>query len=186
MFCHRYPTGGCTSVLSPRDNVASPSGACRIVRRDRDCQPRGGREPGSSPLVNICESPINPVIAEQAEEAFTLGPKGTWSGPEVLGSSGADDAPPGKRRDLKGSVTFAERGKPVSLPLVPERVSQSQVRPNGVPVNDPAKSECRLVTRRIGVELRRHHPTGNRADLPRGLSPREILVDAAKGRSSWN
>jgi hypothetical protein len=46
-----------------------------------------------------------------------LGPKGTWSGPGAPNSSGADDAPPAKRRGLNHPyVPPAERGKPVALP----------------------------------------------------------------------
>jgi len=46
----------------------------------------------------------------QAQDADSLGPKGTWSGPEAPNSSGAVVVPPAERRDLTHTVTAAERG----------------------------------------------------------------------------
>ena len=52
----------------------------------------------------------------QAEDATTLGPKGTWSGTGAQASPVADGAPPAERSDLTRADTETERGKPVALP----------------------------------------------------------------------
>ena len=52
----------------------------------------------------------------QAEDAMTLGPKGTWSGIGVQASPVAEGAPPAERSDLTRADTATERGKPVALP----------------------------------------------------------------------
>ena len=52
----------------------------------------------------------------QAEDAMTLGPKGTWSGTGAQASPVADGAPPAERSDLTRADTETERGKPVALP----------------------------------------------------------------------
>src|ERR1700692_4818555 len=67
-------------------------------------------------LVNTCEALLNRRHKGQAQDANTLGPKGTWSGPEAPNSSGAVVAPPAERRDLTHTVTATERGKPVVSP----------------------------------------------------------------------
>jgi hypothetical protein len=60
-FCRRYPTGPCVGgnpeVRSVRDTVASvePTGD-QAARGGRDCQPRGGREPGLKGKANSGES----------------------------------------------------------------------------------------------------------------------------------
>ena len=64
-------------------------------------------------MVNSGEALINVVTKAKRQDAFTLGPKGTWSSPEVPNSSGAAVVPPAERRDLTHTVTAAERGKPV-------------------------------------------------------------------------
>src|SRR5260370_3551273 len=52
----------------------------------------------------------------QAQGGESLGPKGTWSGPEAPNFSGAVVVPPAERRDRTHTVTAAERGKPVVSP----------------------------------------------------------------------
>ena len=51
----------------------------------------------------------------QAEDARTLGPKGTWSGTGAQASPVADDVPPAERSDLTRAGIQTERGKPIAL-----------------------------------------------------------------------
>jgi hypothetical protein len=85
-----------------------------------------------------------------------LGQNGTWSGPAVIQSSGADAVPPAKRRGLTHTATTTERGKPVASPRDPPvvRDSEPQGEPTGLRVQDEGASESRPVTGRIGIEPR--------------------------------
>ena len=67
-------------------------------------------------MVNSGEALLNVVTKAKRQDADTLGPKGTWSSPEVPNSSGAAVVPPAERRDLTHTVTEAQRGKPVVSP----------------------------------------------------------------------
>jgi len=67
-------------------------------------------------MVNSGEALLNVVMSNKRKMLSRLGQKGTWSGPDVILSSGAGDVPPAKRRDLTHTVTRMERGKPATLP----------------------------------------------------------------------
>jgi len=135
-FCPLYPIGTCVAgnggVRSSRDNVSSPQrGGRESVSRHGDCQHQGGRGLGLGGRVNPGEASVNVVTKDKpkvllqcgdsrarlrAAAELGLGQKGRWSGPEAPNSSGADGAPPAKRRDLNHLVVPpAERGKPVAL-----------------------------------------------------------------------
>ena len=105
-------------------------------------------------MVNTREALINVITKDKRQDAFTLGPKGTWSGPEAPSSSGAVVAPPAERRDLTHTVTAAERGKPVVFPAPYAKgvgESEPQGEPMGQRVKEEGESECRTVMGRIGV-----------------------------------
>ena len=53
------------------------------VRGDDDCQPQGGREPGSNGRVNTSEPLLNVVNRNKPKRLIRLGPKGTWPGSGV-------------------------------------------------------------------------------------------------------
>jgi hypothetical protein len=80
-------------------------------------------------MVNGREVLLNRRHQGQAQDADTLGPKGTWSGPQAPNSCGAADAPPAERHDLTHTVTTTERGKPVVSPTVSGRDSDPQGSP---------------------------------------------------------
>ena len=126
-FCRQYPTGtGVTDeVWSFRDNVAS---ANRLAEGDaspaRDSQQQGGRDPGWCGMVNPGEALVNVVMSNKRKLLSRLGQHGKWSGPQVILSCGADNAPPAKRRDLTHTAATTERGKPVTSP-------DGQRRPSG-------------------------------------------------------
>ena len=67
-------------------------------------------------MVNSGEALINVVMSNKRKMLNRLGQNGTWSGPGVILSPGADVVPPAKRRDLTHTATRMERGKPVALP----------------------------------------------------------------------
>ena len=120
-FCRQYPTetgvAGNGGVGSSRNNVAS---AARLAIPDaspeRDSQQQGGREPGWCGMVNPGEALLNVVMSNKRKLLNRLGQKGTWSGPSVIQSLGADAEPPAKRRGLTHTATATERGKPVASP----------------------------------------------------------------------
>ena len=64
-------------------------------------------------MVNSGEALLNVVTKAKRQDAFTLGPKGTWSSLEAPNSSSAAVMPPAERRDLTHTVMATERGKPV-------------------------------------------------------------------------
>jgi hypothetical protein len=74
-------------------------------------------------MVNPGEAPLNVVMSNQRKMLKRWGQNGTWSGPGVILSPGADVAPPAKRRDLTHSATRRERGKPVASPVSLPRLS---------------------------------------------------------------
>ena len=67
-------------------------------------------------MVNSGEALLNVVTKAKRQDAFTLGPKGTWSSLEAPNSSSAAVVPPAERRDLTHTVTGAQRGKPAISP----------------------------------------------------------------------
>src|SRR5207237_6392851 len=78
-----------------------------------------GRAPGTCGTVNPGEALLNVVMSNQRKMLNRWGQNGTWSGPGVSLSSGADAVPPAKRRDLTHTATRRERGKPVVSPRDP-------------------------------------------------------------------
>ena len=64
-------------------------------------------------MVNSGEALLNVVTKAKRQDAFTLGPKGTWSSLEVPNSSSAAVVPPAERRGLTHTVTATQRGKSV-------------------------------------------------------------------------
>ena len=103
-------------------------------------------------LVNTREALLNRRHKGQAQDADTLGPKGTWSGPEAPNSSGTALVPPAERRNLTHTVIAAERGKPVVSPADCVLASDSQEKPKGRRVREEGASESRSVMGRTGVE----------------------------------
>lgn len=167
LFCQLFPTDTCVvgndGVRSCRDNVASSEDAGRSARKDRDCQPQDGREPGMDGRVNTSESYATTVIAQPAKEAAPLKPKGAWSGWESQWYSHANVEPPVERRDPPRSVLKAERGNPVSPP---SRAGRPQGKLWEMREPESETSEGPAVTAGIVVApLRQHHHTGNRADV---------------------
>jgi hypothetical protein len=73
-------------------------------------------------MVNSGEAMLNVVTKDKRQDAYTLGPKGTWSSLEVPNSSSAAVVPPAERRDLTHTVTETQRGKPV-VPLCDNSLS---------------------------------------------------------------
>jgi hypothetical protein len=67
-------------------------------------------------MVNSGEALLNVVTKAKRQDAFTLGPKGTWSSLEVPNSFSAAVVPPAERRDLTHTVTATQRGKPSVSP----------------------------------------------------------------------
>ena len=74
-------------------------------------------------MVNPGEALVNVVTSDKRKMLTRLGQNGTWSGPGVIRSPGADAAPPAKRRDLTHTATTTERGKPVASPGNPAGLS---------------------------------------------------------------
>ena len=103
-------------------------------------------------MVNPGEASVNVVTENKPKVLIGLGQKGTWSGPGAPNSSGADGAPPAKRRDLNHPrVPPAERGKPVVL-LCPRQQGEPQGDLTGQRVQEGGASESRPVMGRTGVE----------------------------------
>ena len=65
------------------------------VSSARDPQQHGGQEPGSCGTVNPGETLFNVVTSNKRKLLTRLGQNGMWSGPRVILSCGADNAPPG-------------------------------------------------------------------------------------------
>ena len=70
-----------------------------------------------SSMVNESELLINVVMDGKPKMLRGLNQKVMWSGLETQFISNVDVAPPAKRQNLTYSGTYAERGKPVHLPL---------------------------------------------------------------------
>src|SRR4051812_26278868 len=70
------------------------------ARKPWDSQQHGGWEPGARGKANVSEPSLKRRYIGQAQAAESLGPKGTWAGPDAPNSSGADDDPPALRRSL--------------------------------------------------------------------------------------
>lgn len=79
-------------------------------------------------MVNPGEAPLNVVMSNQRKMLRRWGQNGTWSGPGVILSPGADVAPPANRRDLTRTATRRERGKPVATLVSPPRLSRTANR----------------------------------------------------------
>lgn len=89
MFCHPYPTRACVTgngeVRSLWNNVTSSLwDGRRIVSEGGDCQHRGGRELGSSGMVNPGEVLINVVIENKRKVLVRLGQKASGQVPVLL------------------------------------------------------------------------------------------------------
>ena len=68
-------------------------------------------------MVNESESLINVVNGNKPKMLTGLDQNGKWTSSQVTISIDEDVAPPAKRRHLTYSGIYAERGKPVILPL---------------------------------------------------------------------
>ena len=92
----------------------------------------------------------------------------------VTSSIMGNRALPAERENLPHSVTQAEHGKPVSLPLW---VGMPQGRLMVMRVRDVGTSECRAVMARIRVAT---SPDAKAGRLPSGLPSRESLTNRLK------
>ncbi len=103
MFCHLYPTGTCVAgngeVRSFRDNAALSLDNNLSASSSCDCQHRGGRELGSSGMVNLRESLINTVIDNKLKMLTSLSQKASGKVRRLLSpSSQTRNATGGKAR----------------------------------------------------------------------------------------
>ena len=131
--------------------------------------------------VNSRESPETTVIAQPAQEADTLKPKGKWSGWETPGFSHAHDEPPVERRDPPRPVIKAERGNPVVPPF-------GAGRPQGKlgELREPESETSERPTVMAGIVVapsRQHHHTGNRADVRMVFHDERTLTNRPKEES---
>jgi hypothetical protein len=70
------------------------------VSRHRDCQPHGGREPGSRSTVNPGEVLLNAVSDDRPKRLTGLGQKGRGTGCGIPNLPHAEDAPSAEKHDL--------------------------------------------------------------------------------------
>ncbi len=91
MFCHPYPTGTCVAgngeVRSFRDNAALSSDNNLSASNGCDCQHQGGRELGSSGMVNLRESLVNIVIRDKLKMLTSLCQKASGEARRFLSPS---------------------------------------------------------------------------------------------------
>lgn len=79
-------------------------------------------------MVNQCESLINTVIGDKPKMLTGLSQKARGTERRLLSPSSQTITPPVERRDLtRSSGIYAERGKPVTLPI--RRESEPQGEP---------------------------------------------------------
>ena len=114
-------------------------------------------------MVNLCKPSINAVSTKEPKMLIGSAQNGKWLDIFLQIENTRIIKPSADRRDLNHPiVSYTEHGKPVSSP---KKASGPQGTPLEMQAADIGKSKGRLIMRRIGIERKRHHPTGNRADF---------------------
>lgn len=140
-----------------------PARVKRTSRETREAASimRQGARLGSK--VNRCESALNPVSCNVPKMLSGTNQNGVWVGLRACHSRSEDFGPTGEKP--APNLPLSLMRNTISPYPCPSLASEPQGTPLGMRVWDVGKSECRVVTTRIGIEGNQHHPTRKGADF---------------------
>lgn len=142
---------------------SDPARVKRISRERREAASIMRQEARLGSKVNICESALNPVSCDVPKMLIGTDQNGVWVSLRACHSRSEDFVPTGEKP--APNLPSSRTQNTISPYLRPNWAGEPQGTLLVVRVWDVGKSECRVVTTRIGIEDNQHHPVRKEADF---------------------